>query len=346
MLKLISKTLSAVALAALASGALAEKGEPWLTDMEEAQKVAKAEGKDIFMFFTGSDWCVWCIRLENEVLSKKEFLDYAEENLVLVDLDFPQGEGIISEEQWEHNDKWAEKFKPKGYPTVILTDADANGFAQTGYREGGAEKYIAHLKTLKTNKDQFAALEKEAASASGLERAKLLVQMVDMEGAMIEDPMALIKEIADLSKGQDKELYNKYSNILANQELGGKMNKLFSGNASKEEKLTGALELFDTYKHLKDGQALQQLVAMIGDQHIGNGKTAEGVAFMETLMNDESFALPIRQDSALFRGIIMANGENPDLEKVKVYYQEAIDMAPQSQTGQRAAGMLQELQNK
>jgi protein disulfide-isomerase len=37
-----------------------------------------------------SDWCGWCIRLDKEVFSQPEFVDYAKENVVLVKLDFPR----------------------------------------------------------------------------------------------------------------------------------------------------------------------------------------------------------------------------------------------------------------
>ena len=42
------------------------------------------------LFFTGSDWCGWCIRLQKEVFFKPEFTKWAAENVVLVELDFPR----------------------------------------------------------------------------------------------------------------------------------------------------------------------------------------------------------------------------------------------------------------
>ncbi len=48
----------------------------------------------VLLDFTGSDWCPWCIRLDKEIFSTSEFKDYAKENLVLVELDFPQGKTL------------------------------------------------------------------------------------------------------------------------------------------------------------------------------------------------------------------------------------------------------------
>ena len=62
----------------------------WKTDLNEALAAAKKENKTILVNFTGSDWCVWCKRLSDEVFSKSEFEDFAEKNLVLVKIDFPK----------------------------------------------------------------------------------------------------------------------------------------------------------------------------------------------------------------------------------------------------------------
>ena len=50
--------------------------------------MAKKTNKPIFALFTGSDWCIWCKRLEGEVLSQDEFLKYAGRKLILFKADF------------------------------------------------------------------------------------------------------------------------------------------------------------------------------------------------------------------------------------------------------------------
>ena len=39
----------------------------WHTDMSKATDISIKENKPMFLFFTGSDWCGWCIRLQKEV---------------------------------------------------------------------------------------------------------------------------------------------------------------------------------------------------------------------------------------------------------------------------------------
>ena len=52
----------------------------WHTDVREAITISNKEKKPLLMFFTGSDWCGWCIRLQNEVLKTPEFQKWAKEN--------------------------------------------------------------------------------------------------------------------------------------------------------------------------------------------------------------------------------------------------------------------------
>lgn len=120
----------------------------WLTDMDAAQKQAKEENKLILVDFTGSDWCIWCIRLEEEVFAKSEFQEYAKDKFVFLMLDFPKDKKKVSEETANKNKEHKEKFKIKGFPTILLLNAEGNEVARTGYKRGGPENYIAHLKEL------------------------------------------------------------------------------------------------------------------------------------------------------------------------------------------------------
>ena len=74
---------------AFAGSAVAGAAAGWDDDYEKAVAQAKAEKKMVLLDFTGSDWCGWCIKLDKEVFSQPEFKDYAKENLVLVEVDFP-----------------------------------------------------------------------------------------------------------------------------------------------------------------------------------------------------------------------------------------------------------------
>jgi len=120
----------------------------WMTDLPKAQAKAKAEKKVVMLDFTGSDWCGWCIKLHKEVFSKPDFAKYAKDNLVLVEVDFPQ-QKKQTEELKKANAALQEKYKIDGYPTIIVLDAEGRKLGETGYVEGGPKAFIAELEKLR-----------------------------------------------------------------------------------------------------------------------------------------------------------------------------------------------------
>jgi len=117
----------------------------WFTNLEKAQEVAQEKDLPIFIHFTGSDWCGWCWKLEEEVYSKPIFQEYVSGNMVMVTIDFPKKIQQTAEVK-TYNRSLATRFNIKGFPTVQLLNPDGTPIAQTGYQKGGPEKYIEHLK--------------------------------------------------------------------------------------------------------------------------------------------------------------------------------------------------------
>ena len=145
MKKLVLTTIAG--LMALQLSALA--GDAWHTDYAKAQAEAKKGNKLILMDFTGSDWCGWCIKLKKDVFDTKEFTDYATNNLVLVEVDFPSKKKL-SDEQKKANEDLKNKFTANGFPTIVVTDsAGAVVWRQVGYMEGGPKAWIAKLNSVK-----------------------------------------------------------------------------------------------------------------------------------------------------------------------------------------------------
>jgi disulfide reductase len=122
----------------------------WLTNLPKAQAQAKAENKLVLMDFTGSDWCIWCKKLDADTFSKLEFADYAKTNLVLVEVDFPNNKPQ-SDELKKANAALKAKYDSEGaFPTLILMKPDGMVlWKQTGYLEGGPAAMIAELEKAK-----------------------------------------------------------------------------------------------------------------------------------------------------------------------------------------------------
>ena len=119
----------------------------WKTDLGKAVELAKTEHKAVLVNFTGSDWCQWCQKLSAEVFSTKEFKEYAQNNLVLVKIDFPQN--IEQSNQTKmYNQSLAQKFGVQGFPTILIFSSEGKPLAKTGYQPGGPVNYINQIKSI------------------------------------------------------------------------------------------------------------------------------------------------------------------------------------------------------
>lgn len=94
-------------------------GLTWHTDLAKADALSKSSGKPIFAFFTGSDWCGWCHKLQNDVFSKQSFIDWAKKNVVLLELDFPRKKQL-PQELAQQNMNMQQALQVRGYPTIWL----------------------------------------------------------------------------------------------------------------------------------------------------------------------------------------------------------------------------------
>jgi protein disulfide-isomerase len=125
----------------------AESG--WLNDYKKAQQEATANHKFILLDFTGSDWCGWCRKFDREVWSQPQFKDYARENLVLVEVDFPRAKPQ-SVELRKQNQELARQYEVQGFPTiVVLNDNGEKIWQYDGYFPGGPDAFIAELQKLR-----------------------------------------------------------------------------------------------------------------------------------------------------------------------------------------------------
>jgi len=100
----------------------------WVADINKAKQAAAAEHKFILLNFSGSDWCGPCIRLHKEIFESDTFAAFAENNLVMVNADFPrQKKNQLSKIQQQQNDKLADKYNAAGnFPYTLLLNADGD----------------------------------------------------------------------------------------------------------------------------------------------------------------------------------------------------------------------------
>ncbi|MFH5805788.1 thioredoxin family protein [Alienimonas sp. DA493] len=136
--------------------AAALSGEPlpiheWTTDLAAARQTAAAEGKDVLMLFTGSDWCPPCMALEENVFSQAP-ASRLTDDFVPVLFDFPMKKEQAPEIA-ARNEQVQQEYGITGYPTVLLTSAGGTQYGelhyQPRYESGGAAAFLADAKALR-----------------------------------------------------------------------------------------------------------------------------------------------------------------------------------------------------
>lgn len=120
----------------------------WETNINKAIARSNTEKKPIFLFFTGSDWCGWCIRLQNEVFKTPEFSAWATKNVVLVDLDFPR-RTPQAEDLKTQNNSLQQTFAIQGFPSIRIVNAGLKEgkvnfelIGSLGYQAGGPTTWL------------------------------------------------------------------------------------------------------------------------------------------------------------------------------------------------------------
>ena len=122
----------------------------WHTDLSKAVSISINEKKPIMLFFTGSDWCGWCMRLKKEDFNHEKFKIWSDDKIILVELDFPRRKKL-EPNILNQNRELARIFGVSGYPTCwlvkpqILENSKVNflKLGKLGYVAGGTDKWIS-----------------------------------------------------------------------------------------------------------------------------------------------------------------------------------------------------------
>ncbi|MBJ6366484.1 thioredoxin family protein [Snuella sedimenti] len=146
----MKKVLLALLLIVFVSTTSFSQELTWHTDMNKASEIAMKEKKPVLMFFTGSDWCGWCKKLQKEVFQTQDFEVWAKDNVVLMELDFPRR--TPQEQSVKVQNYQLQKiFKVRGYPTVFFVNPEKkpdgkmnlNSLGKTGFVRGGAQQWLS-----------------------------------------------------------------------------------------------------------------------------------------------------------------------------------------------------------
>ncbi|MFY1045786.1 thioredoxin family protein [Chryseobacterium sp. GP-SGM7] len=95
--------------------------------LENAKKQASENKELILLNFSGSDWCIPCIKLHKNIIETDEFKKLETENIVVyINADFPRSKkNQLSPELKKENAFLADQYNQKGlFPYTILLNYD------------------------------------------------------------------------------------------------------------------------------------------------------------------------------------------------------------------------------
>ncbi|MGE0145613.1 MAG: thioredoxin fold domain-containing protein [Planctomycetota bacterium] len=278
----------------------AQHGDGWTADFAAAKASAIAENKDLLLVFTGSDWCAPCIRMAKEVFGTEEFRSRASEHYVLVVIDNPKGEEVITKTVREQNDALMAEFAVNSWPTMFLADSSGRPYARTkDYRPGGPDGYVEHLASLQGNKARRDALLSAAYESSGVERARQLDAAVAACGEFI--PMAPYAALID---------------------------EIIAADAENEAGLSMR------WRTRRAADALEVELPKLGKA----GRWRELVTKIDTFLNDFEPDAAVRQKSLYWLGVGL--GRLGETKRAKESLDAAIAIDPKSEFGSRSASLL------
>lgn len=201
--------------------------------------MAKEQNK-IIMVDVMTEWCKWCIELDNKVYAKSEVYDFANANQVNYKIDAEKGEGIA----------FAKRYKIEGYPSILFIDSDGKEIDRIyGYVpvKDFKEMMVDYNKGVNT----YAALKKEVEkNQDNIEASLKLADKYSMYGET-DKAKALLKNIIELdpdnSKGKTDDA--KYRLILfSDKDKKAKdLESFISENKSSDQLRDAYVSLAETY---------------------------------------------------------------------------------------------------
>lgn len=116
----------------------------WLTDFDQAKNRAKKESKPLFLYFTGSDWCPWCKKMDKEILATPEFQQAMANKVIFVKIDFPR-QTKLDEKTQKQNEGLSSTYGVRGFPTAIVLDSELKRIDTLQYQPGGGASFAKKL---------------------------------------------------------------------------------------------------------------------------------------------------------------------------------------------------------
>lgn len=157
----------------------------WHRDYASAMAEARAEGKKLLIVFTGTDWIEICAKFYDEILGDPAFIETVSEKFALLKLEYPK-DSVLPREEAAQKAVLRDAYRVRGFPTVVLTDAEGKPFGLNGYQPLGAREYGDQILGIDAVHEENLAAVKGAGTLPGEEKARALARAIpDLPGALV-----------------------------------------------------------------------------------------------------------------------------------------------------------------
>ncbi|MEI3789329.1 MULTISPECIES: thioredoxin family protein [unclassified Chryseobacterium] len=122
----------------------------------ESAKKHAAENKELILLnFSGSDWCIPCIKLHKNIIETEDFKKLETENVIVyINADFPRNKkNQLSPELKKENNSLADKYNSKGlFPYTLLLNSEGKVLKSwEGLPSENAMTFSKEIKEIKDN---------------------------------------------------------------------------------------------------------------------------------------------------------------------------------------------------
>lgn len=129
----------------------------WTTSYPEAVDQANEQNAPIMLFFSGSDWCPWCRKLNAEVFDTPAFSAWSNQRVVPMMVDFPKTRtlpGPLANQNNRLLDRYRQHLA--GFPTALFIRPDGTVVGKLGYEPDGLLTWIDKAQRIVGKLDKLA----------------------------------------------------------------------------------------------------------------------------------------------------------------------------------------------
>lgn len=113
----------------------------WQSDVTTALLAAQEEEKPVLLYFSGEEWCCWCKKLEQNIMTSQDFQTRIANRFVLVKISFPQKLAARTEESLA----LAAAYEVASLPTMVVVSCTGEVLGRVGYMAVSPSRYAEHL---------------------------------------------------------------------------------------------------------------------------------------------------------------------------------------------------------